>query len=194
MRRWLVATSMGALLLGAAGGAAVAQLGGSTEPDEDATADVGLLQEEDPASPEGAERRARAMAFVEAMRTWTACIAAMAPLHDESTGEFDPVAACGEKPAPPNEDGEDGEEDEEGNGEDDGNGTVPDVAADAARFGLETAARARAEGEAFGRATAGEAQAGGEAFGQTTAEAARPQPPSDESGNAENRSGGGGRP
>lgn len=45
----------------------------------------------------GAHGRAHAAA----MKEWASCVAEKAPAHDDAEGEFEPEAACGEKPLPP---------------------------------------------------------------------------------------------
>jgi hypothetical protein len=57
--------------------------------------------------------------FAAAMQEWAACVGEAAPEHDSSTGEFDPVAVCGEPPHP---------SDFDEIGEPDGEGTLPEPA------------------------------------------------------------------
>lgn len=47
------------------------------------------------------KNRQNALTFTTAMRKWAACVAEKAPLHDPTAGDFDPIAACGNKPAKP---------------------------------------------------------------------------------------------
>lgn len=94
-----------------------------------------------------------------------------APQHDESTGEFDPVAACGEKPAPPTERAGAGPDtDEQGD-----RPSTPAPPAGGADFGEDTAGSATEDGQGFGEDTSGEAESDGAGFGEGVAEDARPE-------------------
>lgn len=118
--------------------------------DESETEDDG-----EPASPEGQARREAAMTFVDAMRAWTSCVSEAAPAHDESTGDFDPVAACGEKPAPPG-----GPSDSQGKSES-GNGNSGSPRPPASDLGGDAAEQAEEDGEGFGQGIADQARPDG---------------------------------
>ncbi len=173
--RYVISVAMGIALLGA--GIAGATLSGSSSlpagppeaiPPEEAQIPEGL-PEQALAGTAGAEaKRSAAMDFVDAMGAWTACVAEQAPLHDESTGEFDPEAACGPKPAPTLP------EDGETNGNAGDNGAVGGRGDEASAFGKQIAEEAGADGQAFGQQTAEQAATDGAAAGQQTAAEAQP--------------------
>jgi hypothetical protein len=77
--------------------------------------------------------------FAAAMQEWAACVAAAAPAHDPADGEFDPVAACGERPHPSDFD-EIGDPDE--------NGTLPEPAQQGQAFAAAMQEWAACVGEA----------------------------------------------
>jgi hypothetical protein len=170
--RYVISVAAGIALLGA--GIAGATLTGSsllsagppeTIPPEEAQIPESLPEQALAGMAQAEAKRTLAMTFVDAMRAWTVCVAEQAPLHDESTGEFDPEAACGPKPTPTlPENGEDGDEGGAGAGRGD----------QASAFAKQTADEAQTGGEDFGKQTADEAQTGGEAFGQQTAGEAQP--------------------
>ncbi len=111
IRPVVVAISAGAITFGAAAGAVslVGLAGPSEGPQVETLPELPQPATEGMATAEA--KREAAMAFVTDMRGWTSCIAREAPLHDESTGVFDPVATCGAKPVPtlPDEDGNGGQ-------------------------------------------------------------------------------------
>ncbi|MGH2663031.1 MAG: hypothetical protein ACRDH8_09570 [Actinomycetota bacterium] len=191
MRRWVIGVVAGAFLVTAGIASAAfsrsvdrAPLSGPPEsvpppgipetvPPEEAEAADGVPAPAQAGMATAEANRARARAFVEAMQAWTGCVGEQAPLHDESTGEFDPQAACGPKPRPPHA----------GDGEPDGAARPPGNPGgpgdegrgqEASAFGQQTAEEAQAGGEAFGETISEEAESGGEAFGQQTAEEAKP--------------------
>ena len=160
--RYVISVAAGIALLGT--GIAGATLSGSssleagppeTIPPGEAQIPEGLPEQALAGMAQAEAKRAEAMAFVDAMRAWTACVAEQAPLHDESTGEFDPEAACGPKPTPTLPEG--GDENDNGS-TDNGGGASAGLGDQASAFGKQTAGEAQTGGEAFGQQTAGEAQ------------------------------------
>lgn len=174
--RYVISVAAGIALVGA--GIAGATLSASqragppeTIPPEEAQIPEGLPEQAVAGMAQADVKRAAAMTFVDAMRSWTACVAEQAPLHDESTGEFDPEAACGPKPTPTLPEGDD---ENDNGGTENGGGAAAGRGDQASAFGRQTADEAQTGGEDFGKQTGDEAQTGGEDFGQQTASEAQP--------------------
>jgi hypothetical protein len=180
--RYVISVAAGIAFVGAGIAGAtlsVSQRAGPPEtiPPEEAQIPEGLPEQAVAGMAKADANRAATMTFVDAMRAWTACVAEQAPLHDESTGEFDPEAACGPKPTPAlPEDGDDGDENDNGSTDNGGGsgGAAAGRGDQAEDFGKQTAGEAQTGGEDFGQQTAGEAQTGGEDFGQQTVGEAQP--------------------